>query len=100
MRKTLLIFTLLALTMALPLNAAFADNGTYTVQPGDSVYKIARLLGVSPLAIIDANDLANPNLIFPGQQLIIPGASGAPGAADTWSGFTVEAGTPLYAADG
>jgi hypothetical protein len=44
----------------------------YTVRSGDSVWKIANRFGVSMEAIIQANHLANPNLIFPGQQLIIP----------------------------
>ncbi len=44
----------------------------HTVQPGEGIYSIARQYGVSPQAIIDANGLANPNLIHPGDQLIIP----------------------------
>lgn len=44
----------------------------YTVRSGDSIWKIANMFGVSMQAIIDANNLTNPSLIFPGQQLIIP----------------------------
>ena len=44
----------------------------YTVRSGDSIWKIANMFGVSMEAIIRANNLQNPNLIFPGQQLIIP----------------------------
>jgi hypothetical protein len=44
----------------------------YIVRSGDSIWKIANMFGVSMEAIIRANNLANPNLIFPGQQLIIP----------------------------
>lgn len=44
----------------------------HVVQPGEGVYAIARKYGVSPEAIIQANNLANPNLIYPGQELIIP----------------------------
>jgi LysM repeat protein len=44
----------------------------YIVRSGDTVWKIANMFGVSMNAIIAANNLSNPNLIFPGQQLIIP----------------------------
>jgi len=44
----------------------------YVVQWGDTVYGIARRFGVSAAAIIQANNLANPNFIWVGQVLIIP----------------------------
>ena len=46
--------------------------GTYVVQPGDTIYGIAARLGKSPWAIIAANNLPNPNLIYVGQVLQIP----------------------------
>jgi len=45
---------------------------TYTVQPGDWIYQIARKLGKDPQAIIAANPGVNPNLIYPGTVLNIP----------------------------
>jgi LysM repeat protein len=47
---------------------------THEVQAGDTIYSIARQYGVSPEAIIAANNLVNPSLIYPGQTLIIPAA--------------------------
>ncbi|MFN8496956.1 MAG: LysM peptidoglycan-binding domain-containing protein [Anaerolineae bacterium] len=44
----------------------------HVVQPGETVSSIARRYNVSPNAIIAANNLPNPNLIYPGQRLIIP----------------------------
>ncbi|PZN12531.1 MAG: peptidoglycan-binding protein LysM [Bacillota bacterium] len=45
----------------------------YTVQPGDTMFLIAQRFGISLQALINANpQVANPNLIFPGQQLCIP----------------------------
>ncbi|MGI6658620.1 MAG: DUF3794 and LysM peptidoglycan-binding domain-containing protein [Dethiobacteraceae bacterium] len=44
----------------------------YIVRSGDSVWKIAQMFGVPMEAIIAANNLQNPNLIYPGQKLIIP----------------------------
>lgn len=45
---------------------------THVVQVGDNLYRISLLYGVSADAIIRANSIANPNLIFPGQVLVIP----------------------------
>lgn len=46
---------------------------TYVVRQGDTVYFIAQRFGTTMQAIILANNLRNPDLIFPGQVLIIPG---------------------------
>jgi hypothetical protein len=45
----------------------------YTVQRGDTISSIARKYGLTIKDLIEANDIVNPNLIFPGQKLIIPG---------------------------
>jgi len=51
------------------------DAGSrYTVQPGDTLYTIGRCYGISPDSIIAANGLSG-SVIYPGQQLIIPGIS-------------------------
>lgn len=58
---------------AIPEEAAIDQPFKYIVQPGDWLYKIARKTGVSREAIVEANNLKNPNLLHPGQELIIPG---------------------------
>lgn len=45
----------------------------YTVERGDTLGDIARDQGVSLADLVDANDIANANLIYPGQVLVIPG---------------------------
>lgn len=45
---------------------------TYVVQAGDTLYSIARRYGTTYWAIVMANNLANPNVIYVGQQLVIP----------------------------
>lgn len=50
---------------------------SYTVQPGDWLSKVARQFNVSNEAIIGANPGIVPNLLVPGQSLVIPGSSGA-----------------------
>ncbi len=56
-----------------PTSVAGGGGGTvHVVQPGEWIWQIARNYGVDPNAIIAANDLADPSLVFPGQELIIP----------------------------
>jgi LysM repeat protein len=44
----------------------------HVVARGESLSLIAEEYGVDPQAIIDLNELENPNLIVPGQELLIP----------------------------
>lgn len=64
----------LTATVAVTPTAGSAPGSTQThvVQSGETIYSIGRLYGVSPEAIIAANNLANPDLIQPGDTLIIP----------------------------
>jgi LysM repeat protein len=50
----------------------------YTVERGDTLGKIASEHGVSVADLVEANDIANPNLIRIGQVLVIPGEEGEP----------------------
>ncbi len=47
-------------------------SGSYTVQSGDHLFKIAALYGTSVQALALANEIANTDLIFVGQTLTIP----------------------------
>ncbi|MFN2286621.1 MAG: LysM peptidoglycan-binding domain-containing protein [Anaerolineae bacterium] len=70
----LLVFGLL-LTSSVP---AYAQPNAYdiivnhVVQPGETVFCIARAYKVSPAAIINTNLVPYPNWIYPGQVLAIP----------------------------
>lgn len=57
-----------------PTTPPSTPGGTviYTVQPGDYLAKIARQFNTTVTAILSVNNIPNPNLIFPGQQLVIP----------------------------
>jgi LysM repeat protein len=48
-------------------------GGTYTVQAGDTLGTIATTLGVSLADLAAANNLAEPYVIFPGDELVVPG---------------------------
>ena len=55
--------------------------GTYTVRNGDTLTAIAARLGVELAALILENGITDPNWIFPGQVLKIPGYDPSPAAA-------------------
>jgi LysM repeat protein len=64
---------------------------TYTVGGGDTLGKIAARFGVDWRAIASLNQLANPDILVPGQVLKIPGGTGQ--RADTQTTGTAPAGT-------
>jgi uncharacterized YkwD family protein/spore coat assembly protein SafA len=81
LRKKLLPVLLLAVMILLPSAAAYpgtarsapADTDTYTVQPGDSLWKISVKYQVGLSEIISANpQFPNPALIYPGDKVTVP----------------------------
>jgi LysM repeat protein len=58
-------------------SGAACANGdsTYTVQPGDSLSAISQQFNVSVNALEQANNLSQPDFIWAGQQLTIPGGA-------------------------
>lgn len=73
---------------------------TYTVQPGDTLSAIARRNGLTWQELQSLNDLANPNLIRPGDEIRVP--SGSEGDGETLEGvrgpggvYTVQRGDTL-----
>ncbi len=44
----------------------------YTVQPGDALYSIAQQFGTNIENILAFNYLPNPDMLYIGQQLVIP----------------------------
>jgi LysM repeat protein len=71
-----------------------APGNVYIVRPGDTLYSIARHFGVSLSALISVNGISNPNRIYAGQRLIIPGG----GTCYTCGGifYRVQRGDTLY----
>lgn len=51
---------------------------TYVVEPGDTLYSIARRFGTTVAAVQQANDIYDPAYITPGQVLIIPAGASPP----------------------
>ena len=50
---------------------------TYTVQPGDTLSEVAERLVVPQGELIRANGIVDTNMLFAGQELIIPCAIGS-----------------------
>ena len=55
------------------VTVAVVAAATYVVQPGDTLWRISRQFGTTVDAIVRANNIPNPNLIYVGQVLEIPG---------------------------
>jgi LysM repeat protein len=75
-----------ATAVALVLLALAAASFDYTVERGDTLGGIARDHGVSLRSLIDANDIVDPNLIRPGQVLVIPGTASSAGGDSSGGG--------------
>lgn len=60
--------------LTLTASSAFAAEVTHTVQKGHTIEAIAHRYHVTVKAIVDANHLADPKHLKPGQVLVIPGA--------------------------
>ena len=72
-RALLTVMALFAVSIV-SIPAANADIRV-TVQAGDSLSLIALKYGVSTQSIMNANGISNPDLLFMGQELIIPGVT-------------------------
>ena len=83
--------------------ASQADGTVYVVRRGDSLGAIAARFGTSVATLARANGIRNPNLIFAGQRLVIPGrgstttGSGGSTAAASGGTYVVRRGDSLGA---
>lgn len=73
------LFLLLALTASAEGDVIPPEGTVYVVQPGDSLESIAARYGTTVSALIEANNLARPDLIFYYEELLIVPADYAPG---------------------
>jgi len=88
---TPVVATPAAVATAIPTTASVApigSNGTdersvYVVQSGDTLLTIAAQFGVSMDAIMEANGLDDPDFVFVGQRLALPGDATGTSGGDT-----------------
>jgi LysM repeat protein len=71
----LMAVALLLAGLCLPIPVHAADPFCHIVKPGENITEIARLYGVTVAEILEINNLWNPNIIYPGQCLLIPRSS-------------------------
>jgi murein DD-endopeptidase MepM/ murein hydrolase activator NlpD len=86
-------------TVSEALTVAPVESAAYTLRRGDSLYRISLVYGITVDDLLAANDLANPNAIYPGLTIRIPAggaqttvAAAPPGEAQ--NGTTVAAASP------
>jgi LysM repeat protein len=60
---------------AVPVIAAPSSELTYIVRPGETLFRIALRFHTTVKALAETNKIANPALIYAGQQLHIPGVA-------------------------
>ena len=98
----LMVLTIVLTLAAAPgtAQAAPAAQGnfiTVTVKPGDSLSKYRRWYGVTGAALLAANKFSDPNLIFPGDVVVIPVAKSFTPSLTTPFYYVVQAGDELFA---
>lgn len=79
----LTVAVLLAISLFLAATASAQEGIIHVVRPGDTVGNLAWQYRVSSRAIVQANHLRNPDLIYVGQRLVIPVRGGSTPPAPT-----------------
>lgn len=83
-RRLFVLLTLILLMAAyLPVSAQDGEEPYYVVQEGDALWSVATRFGVSLEALLQANNISDPNQVGIGARLIIPGLQGVNGELDT-----------------
>src|SRR5512147_880409 len=101
-RRVMLILVVLALVLAATASTVVAAPQAssncvayHTVKFGDTLNSISRAYGVSVQALMAANNIYNPNLIFAGQSLCIPGSAPVPPGPACGTYYTVQWGDTM-----
>ena len=82
-----------------PVSCPVGFMGRYTVQPGDTMFSIAQMFGVSLADLIAANpQITDPDVLFPGDVLCVPGEPRKPVTCPVgFEGrYTVQPGDTLF----
>jgi murein DD-endopeptidase MepM/ murein hydrolase activator NlpD len=63
--------------------SAQAEGPIYIVESGDTLYSIAQRFGATVDTLVEMNNIVNPSLLAPGDELLIPGFEGVSGVLIT-----------------
>lgn len=78
----LLLILIMALGRVDRANAQEQDEASYVVQVGDTLYSIAQRFGITLEDLISANGITDPNQVYVGTTLILPGVDWVAGDLD------------------
>ncbi len=97
LRASFVVALLLIASMAIAVapRSAIAAQTNYIVQPGDYLVLIGLKFGVPWQSIAQANGIAAPYLIFPGESLAIPSPQSCEGSDSKATHYTVNLGDNL-----
>ena len=94
--RVIVILICVVFQLVIGVSLAEAADPVYVVRRGDPLYSVARRYGTTVSAIVQANGLRNPNWIYVGQRLVIPGTTAAPSNSPSGSVHVVQRGENLY----
>jgi LysM repeat protein len=72
-----------------------ATTGAYTVASGDTLFTLAQRFNTTVATLAQINNIVNPNLIYPGQALLVTNAAPAPAPTPVPPAQTVPAPVPV-----
>ena len=93
-RKPVLIGLIAVMALCLAVQPVHAQGQVHIVRRGETLTSIAARYGTTSQAIVQANGLRNPNYIYAGQRLTIPG--GGSGSTARGGTYTVRRGDTLF----
>ena len=94
-RRLTVVAVVVMLATVLVVQPAHAQGQVHVVQRGETLSSIAARYGTTPQAIVQANGLRNPNLIYAGQRLTISTGGGGGGTVAAGGAYTVRPGDTL-----
>jgi murein DD-endopeptidase MepM/ murein hydrolase activator NlpD len=80
--RLVLIAGFIVASMGVQPAAAQESGPIYYVEEGDTLYSIAVKFSTTVEALIEANEIADPSLVYPGLALVIPGYPGVEGVLE------------------